>query len=100
MPKKGDALDELTAVNAIDHLSNATATINAASVAGIFSKDYIEALDVAGFLPLFTCVTSQLELITPQVSRGTSILINAAQFTIQNIQDGGDGMTVLVLEAV
>ena len=73
------------------------ATINSTSVNGDFGNEYIEAFDVAGTHPVFTCRTSDLNAITPTVARGTTVTIASVNYTIENIESDGTGITVLIL---
>ncbi len=73
------------------------ATINSVSVNGQFGNEYLEISDIAGTQPVFTCRTLDLDAIAPTVSRSSTITIASVNYTIQNIEADGTGITVLIL---
>ena len=91
------AIEAALASTAVAALSNASATIGASSVEGVFVTEYAEALDVAaGSKPVFHCVASAL----PSITLGTTTaVINSTTYTIVESHPDGTGMTLLVLEA-
>jgi len=74
------------------------ATIGASTINGIFSDEYSEILDVSGSVPVFTCITSELDEISPVVTAGTAIVIKSVNYTIEVLQPDGTGVTRLTLQ--
>jgi hypothetical protein len=78
--------------------ANATALINAQSVAGIFDNESAPAVGgLAGFestAPLFTAATADL----PNIAQEDEVVIDAVTYKVGSIEPDGTGVTVLVLK--
>jgi len=74
-----------------------SALISGSSVNGVFDNDYIDALDVSGTVPMFTCAATDLYAIVPAVGRGTTAVINSVSYIIENIKNDGTGVVILIL---
>jgi len=73
------------------------AVIESVNVSGVFDNDYIDALDVSGTVPMFTCAATDLYAIVPAVGRGTTAVINSVSYIIENIKNDGTGVAILIL---
>lgn len=93
-----DATDRATFFNTAEH--GTTAVINSTNVDGVFDNEYAEILDVTGSTPMFICTTADLDAIAPTVDRSTTVAIDGVDYTIEDIQPDGTGMTMLILEKV
>ena len=71
-----------------------TAIIDGSTIAGIFDREYAEALDIAGYGPAFLARTSDVS----GVSRGDTATIGGQAYTVQGIEADGTGMTLLRLQ--
>lgn len=98
MPAPFAALEARLNAAAIAQLSNAVATIGAASVSGVFDSAYGESLNgmVAGFVPAFTCASADVA----GVAKNTAVSVNGVSYLVEEINPDGTGITVLKLEAV
>jgi len=73
----------------------------AATVNGIFDKDYI-AVDAGGSVPValeepkFICKTSDVST----AAEGDAIVINTVNYTVKVVENDGQGVTTLILEEV
>lgn len=72
------------------------ASINAATIYGIFDDDHIEIGDISTTGPQFLCRTS--DATAASVARGNTITINSVSRTVRDIQPDGTGLTLLILE--
>ena len=81
-------------VDVIRHLANATATIGAAQVEGIFDNAYLDALGFSGATPVFNCISSAVS----GVAQGDAVAIGGINYTVIRIEPDGIGMTRLVLQ--
>ena len=73
---------------------------SASTVNGIFDKDFslVEVGNQVGLEsndPRFLCRSSDV----PSVASGDTMVVNSVTYTIRNIEDDGQGMTTLALEA-
>lgn len=89
------AIETATAANAVAALANVTATVDGATVNGIFSNDYDEAFGaVAGTAPTLSCVSSEVT----SAAQGDTVTIGATSYTIVKVRADGTGWTVFDLE--
>ena len=70
------------------------ATIGTASVMGIFDAMPAEQFGVLGVSPSFTYALAD----APNVMRGTTLAIEGAAYTVQEIRKDGTGLAMLDLE--
>jgi len=97
MPAPFASIESATATSAVAALANATATIGASSVDGVFDNGHALALDVAaGTRPSFLCNEDDLPALTLGT---TTAVINSTTYTIVEREPDGMGLTTLVLEA-
>jgi len=90
---------DLREMFSISELGDA-AVINAVSVVGIFKNEYIEAFDVVGSAPAFSCIAKDIEVITPAVVRGTNVTVLGVLYSIKNIKNDGNGIVNLIFNEV
>jgi len=76
------------------------AVISAISIVGIFKNEYIEAFDVVGSAPAFSCIAKDIEAITPAVARGTNVTVLGVLYSIKNIKNDGNGIVNLIFNEV
>ncbi len=81
-------------------LSDATATIGADTVSGIFTNQYVDALDISSTRPAFACDASD----AAGIGEGTALTITSAMhgitagaYIVRRIEPDA-GMTRLILE--
>jgi 2,3-bisphosphoglycerate-independent phosphoglycerate mutase len=72
-----------------------TATAGAASINGIFAKEFAEVNSVEGFYPTFTCKTADVVA----VAKGTTITIGGDGYKVLSKRQDGTGITQIILEA-
>ena len=88
-------IETATAASAVAALANATATIGAAQVEGIFDNAYADALGFSGTTPIFECISSAVT----SVAQGDAVVISGINYTVSRIEPDA-GMTRLVLQEV
>lgn len=89
------AIETATAANAVAALANVTATVDGATVNGIFSNDYDEAFGVvAGTSPTLSCASADVS----SAAQGDVVTVNAVGYTIAKVRADGAGWTVFDLE--
>ena len=88
------AIETAMAANAVAALANATATIGAAQVEGIFDNDYAGQFGVDATSPAFQCKTADVSA----VGRGTAIVINSINYKAVRKESDGTGWTTVILE--
>lgn len=95
MPATFDALEQRVNRAVVNRLSNAMATIGAASVPVVFDRLYLDALDgeVAGYAPVVTAKDADLM----GVVYGTAITVRGDAYTVTAIEPDGTGLTRLQL---
>lgn len=71
--------------------------INSTTINGIWDNDYLEALDIAGTSPAFTCDADDLAAIIPAVARGTTLTRASVNYTITNIKPDNNGFKTLIV---
>ena len=83
-----------------------TGSISSTAINGIFGYIQGEAADQTINLPTFKCMTSELTTIgaayADTFTLTTCVLdssLDSTLYTIRDLQDGGDGTTLLILEA-
>ncbi len=67
------------------------ATINGVKVEGLFTRNYIETNRMSGNLPLLTVADSE------SINTGDAITIDSNTYTVEEIQNDGDGFFEVVL---
>jgi hypothetical protein len=72
------------------------ATLNGASVVGIFDNAYFEPLggDVQGAQPVFTLPTS----LASSAAHGQALVIGSTTYKVRGVEPDGTGITMLRLE--
>jgi hypothetical protein len=88
------ALEARVNADVIRHLANATATIGAAPVDGIFDNDYISTFGMDGTSPAFQCTSASVAAVV----RGTAITINCVNYKAVRKESDGTGWTTVILE--
>ena len=87
-----------TSINAacIGALANVSATIGAATVAGVFRQAYTDTAGglAAGSSPIFDCLASAV----PTIARGNTVVINSVNYTVVGIEPDGAGWVSLILQ--
>jgi hypothetical protein len=78
--------------NADEHAT--TATYLAASVIGIFEDLFVAVNGVESTRPTFLCPVADV----PSVAHGSTITINAIDYTVVGHQPDGTGLILLILE--
>lgn len=71
-----------------------TATLDGASVAGIFDNAYMDALGLATTEPRFTLRSTDATTTTT----ASLLVVNGATYRVRSVQPDGTGVTVLALE--
>ena len=64
-------------------------------IEGVYTKEYVETLDIQGVLPVLTCKTSDIA----QLNRGDKLEIDGAIFLYIRSEPDGSGMSRTFLEA-
>lgn len=72
-----------------------SAIIGAASVEGIFDRQYVEVNGMESYRPTFLCAAADVAAI----ARGAAINVEGAAFELAEQQPDGTGMVLLILEA-
>lgn len=74
------------------------ATINGATVNGIFDRAYVEPIGniVGEAAPVFQCAEADVAAVAP----GDGLTIGSAAYTVRNVEPDGTGVVLLRLEAV
>ena len=70
------------------------ATIDSATVAGIFDNQFVEVNGIEGVRPVFTCSESEVS----SIAHGDAVTLKATSYKVAGIQPDGTGLTSLVLE--
>lgn len=73
-----------------------TMVSGAYSLTVIFNAPYYEAGDMAGFKPAAIGRTADVD--GASISRGSTVTIGGVDYKVRDIQDDGEGFTVLVFE--
>lgn len=81
-------------VAVIQQLANSTLSVNGVEMRGIFGKEYVESNFTESQKPVFTGLSSDLEII----EHGDNVYIDFNKYKIVNIRPNGTGMTSLILE--
>lgn len=96
MPAPFAAIEVQINAACVAGLANATATIGAASVDGVFDNDYLDPLGMEASAPSFVAESADLT----GVVHGTTITIAGTAYTARNLRPDGTGLTRVVLEEV
>lgn len=71
-----------------------TATLDGASVRGIFDNQYVDVLGVASRQPIFTLPTADAAAAT----QASVLVVEGVTYRVRTIEPDGTGVTVLMLE--
>lgn len=89
------AIETATAANAVAALANVTATVDGATVNGIFDNDFLTAMGVtAGTGPVLLCASADVT----SAAQGDAVTVGAVGYTITSLEPDGTGMTLLRLQ--
>jgi len=86
-------IEDLSEFFDTDELADRADT-GATSIAGIFSQEYVDALGVESFHPVFLAQTAEVK----DLAHGHSLEINQKRYKIAGKQPDGFGLTNLILE--
>lgn len=70
------------------------ATLDGASVAGIFDNAYIDSLGLASRAPMFTLPTASASTAT----QASVLILDGTSYRVTSVQPDGTGVTMLTLE--
>jgi len=89
------AFETATAASAVAALANVTATVDGATVSGIFDNDYLTAMGItAGTGPVLLCAAADVT----SADQGDAVTIGAASYTVTSKEPDGTGMVLLRLQ--
>lgn len=71
-----------------------TATLDGASVAGIFDNAYVDVLGIASRAPMFTLRSVDAAAAT----QASVLVVDGAAYRVTSVQPDGTGVTTLTLE--
>lgn len=73
-----------------------TCTVAGATVKGIFDNDYADPMGMVGSTPSLLAASAEVA----SAVLGTTVVINAINYTVAKIQPDGTGLTRLLLQEV
>jgi hypothetical protein len=85
-----------SAAQAMLAFNNCAATVNGTSVLGVFDSAYAQSEFVAGTSPILEMAAAD----AVGVEFADPVVINGDSYTVANIKSSGDGLVILILEAV
>jgi hypothetical protein len=71
-----------------------SATLDGASVSGIFDNEYVETYGMASRQPMFTLPTAQAGSVT----QSSVLVVEGVSYRVTRAEPDGTGVTVLMLE--
>lgn len=71
-----------------------SATLDGASVRGIFDNQYVDVLGLASRQPMFTLPTADAAAAT----QASVLIVEGVTYRVRSIEPDGTGVTVLMLE--
>lgn len=71
------------------------ATFNGNTVNGIFDNEYVEVEGIESKRPVFLCETSDVSAY----SRGATVIVEGATYSLVTKEQDGTGVTMCILEA-